>query len=298
MFASAVSHKITATQKPDLSQHLQLPNSQPIALAISTIVVGMSDELEISKDIKQPHTLDPHSHDEKSEPAVAVLPRTDSDFAYSNDVKSNISLPSYSSRVQLGTQPSFDSFVHPQRRDSPKKGRFTKWIDKWFTNGWGMEIVNWFFASFAITAIVITLQLHDGKTLPEWPFDLTLNALISIFATIGEISLMMPVTACISQLKWLSFTRKRSLQDFEAFDDASRGRMGSLKLLIKLRGLHLASLGAAITVITLAFGPMIQQILSYPSRPKTVGGDGFATAPQVVNYAGLGLGSFFKLVFS
>jgi hypothetical protein len=48
-------------------------------------------------------------------------------------------------------------------------------------------------------------------------------------------------------------------------DAASRGPLGSLILLFSLRSRPLASLGAVITILALAFDPFIQQIVQYPS---------------------------------
>lgn len=96
-------------------------------------------------------------------------------------------------------------------------------------------------------------------------------------------ALMKPVTECLSQLKWLWFTRKRPLAEFAVFDNASRGGLDSLKLLIMCRGLHLASLGAALIFVALAFGPFTQQVLTYPSKLRV---DGPAWAPQAVYYTG------------
>lgn len=93
----------------------------------------------------------------------------------------------------------------------------------------------------------------------------------------------------MSQLKWLWFVRKQKLTEFGAFDNASRGPTGSLLLLGKLRGLHLISLGAIITIISITFGPFTQQVVSYPSRLQIVGN---ATTSSVVNYTGMLISTF------
>jgi hypothetical protein len=48
-------------------------------------------------------------------------------------------------------------------------------------------------------------------------------------------------------------------------DSASRGPLGSTILLFSLRARPLASFGAIITILALAFDPFIQQILQYSS---------------------------------
>lgn len=160
---------------------------------------------------------------------------------------------------------------------------FSLWTEKWFTNWWGLELMSWLLAALSIVAIIITLHLHNGHSLPDWPLHLTINTLLSVFSTIGEISIMYPVTECISQLKWLWFTtNSHPLDQFQAFDAASRGRFGSLRLFWKLRSFrNLVSIGATLSVITLAFGPFVQQVITTPSRLEAVG---LATTPQVLGY--------------
>lgn len=67
------------------------------------------------------------------------------------------------------------------------------------------------------------------------------------------------------------------------YSEASRVPTGSLILLGKFRSLHLVSLGALITVISLAFGPFAQQVVTYPLRLSSIE---YATTPQVTFYLG------------
>lgn len=47
----------------------------------------------------------------------------------------------------------------------------------------------------------------------------------------------MPIAHCLSQLKWLWFLPEaRRLSDFQTYDDAVKGGVGSVKLLFTLRG--------------------------------------------------------------
>jgi len=50
---------------------------------------------------------------------------------------------------------------------------------------------------------------------------------------------MIPIGAAIGQLKWIWFAQKeRPLADFQTFDEASRGPIGSLKLIGRLKGVY------------------------------------------------------------
>lgn len=108
----------------------------------------------------------------------------------------------------------------PTQKQSLKKNEslFSRLVSTWITDWWGMELISWVVAALSITAIFVSLETTKNKPLPKWPFNITLNALISIFATVGQMAMMKPVVECISQLKWLWFFRSKRLallQDFE-----------------------------------------------------------------------------------
>jgi hypothetical protein len=105
-----------------------------------------------------------------------------------------------------------------------------------FTNGWGWEVRGWIVAAVSIVAIVGILITFNHRALPQWPFQINLNTLISVFSQISSTALLRPLTECISQLKWIWFTRRsRPLHDFDIFDSASRGPWPSLRLIWKTR---------------------------------------------------------------
>jgi hypothetical protein len=105
-------------------------------------------------------------------------------------------------------------------------------------NWWLFEILSWCLSFAAFAAIVVILWKHDQQPLPVYPYGITLNGLLSTFVTLSKASLMVPVAAAIGQLKWTWFTRnEKCLQDFDTFDNASRGSWGSSKLIFQLKGL-------------------------------------------------------------
>lgn len=56
------------------------------------------------------------------------------------------------------------------------------------------------------------------------------------------------------------------MQTFQSLDAASRGPLGAATLLYELHFWHLASLGAAVTLLALASDPFVQQTVTYPVR--------------------------------
>jgi len=66
-------------------------------------------------------------------------------------------------------------------------------------------------------------------------------------------------------------------------DDASRGPLGAFGALVSWTGESLAALGSIITLLMIAFGPFLQQLVEYPSRNMTQH-DAFALAPRNLAY--------------
>lgn len=102
-------------------------------------------------------------------------------------------------------------------------------------NDWWGEILSSLLSFVFVAVLAFVLQEFDQKKLSQWPFDLSLNSTVSLLATLAKLALMMPVTECISQLKWLWFTKRgKAVLDLEIYDGASRGPMGCITFLVKL----------------------------------------------------------------
>lgn len=102
--------------------------------------------------------------------------------------------------------------------------------------------------------------------------------------------MLLAVTQCISQSKWLLFrTTPHRLIDFNTIDEASRGPYGSLSLLTQANGRsHLAYAGAIIIVTSLAVEPFTQQVLTYPLSPVEAVGGLAATVPIMQEWNSIG----------
>jgi hypothetical protein len=97
------------------------------------------------------------------------------------------------------------------------------------------DIVSLVVATASLIALAAVLHACDNKPTPDWYFGVTLNAIISILSTTFKGTLLVSVASSISQFGWLWFTRARPLRDVCDFDAASRGPVGSLMLLYRLR---------------------------------------------------------------
>ena len=105
---------------------------------------------------------------------------------------------------------------------------------------WRGEILSLFLAILALISIVVVLDHFDGRPLSDWSLTVSLNVVIAFLVMICHVSLLVPLTEGLSQLKWNWFARgERPLRDFEIFEGVSRaggGPVGSLKFLFMRKG--------------------------------------------------------------
>lgn len=159
----------------------------------------------------------------------------------------------------------------PQDPNSSKK-RGTKsccicFTAIFWTDWWSVEVLSIFFSIACFVSLVIVLAIYNNKTIPQLPFNITFNAIISILATAIKTSILLVLAAALGQRRWLwlrrSVPKDCNLYDIQLLDDASRGPWGALLLLRNLRGRWLVSIGAIATILSVALEPFVQQIPSY-----------------------------------
>lgn len=129
------------------------------------------------------------------------------------------------------SQDAFRKSRHPQRAPN-----------KWSSPTNRLWIYEWAAVAVSVACficLVVVLHKSNGKEQTRWLYDrLTLNGLIALLSTFIRASMMIAVGACLSQMKWNIFASGdegawagRRVGDMDIFDQASRGPMGSLKLL-------------------------------------------------------------------
>ncbi|PWY61674.1 hypothetical protein BO83DRAFT_219960 [Aspergillus eucalypticola CBS 122712] len=155
--------------------------------------------------------------------------------------------------------------------NKPHKRRFD------FSGSWLWEIICAAFAVIGIASLVGFLIRIHGTRYADWQYTAAPNTVISIIMTITEAALLVPITACLGQLKWNLYRRPASLEYMQAIDEASRGSFGSFQILYRaILGSKTGILtfyGAFLTVIALAVDPFAQQILTFPLRPTQSSND-------------------------
>lgn len=136
--------------------------------------------------------------------------------------------------------------VNPRTR---RLGRVDE-LSQWSSEHWVFEISALFTSAVCLMGIVTTLMLHGNRPLPQWPFGIRINALISALSTVSRSALAVAVSAAISQRQWVRLSRGTNpLADLEMHDNASRGPWGSMSLLFSL-GWRYVELGRRRTMYT------------------------------------------------
>ncbi|KAJ5501861.1 hypothetical protein N7463_004735 [Penicillium fimorum] len=131
---------------------------------------------------------------------------------------------------------------------------------------WLLESISSIVALGLLIGIAVIFWYMDNKPLSAWRPSVSLNATISILTTACTTALMHGVSTFIGQSKWLHFkSGPRRLADFETFDGASRGIWGSILLLTTVKW-NIATIGAFITILRLAFSPFAQQVILIEQR--------------------------------
>jgi Protein of unknown function (DUF3176) len=149
----------------------------------------------------------------------------------SSNVSSNKPLFNYQAGVNPPAKLEEDKYA-PRMKD--EQNGFTRLYQDW----WLMELLSLALSVSALAAIVSVLRAFENHSLPDWPYNITLNTFLALFTTILNTGLVMAVLEALSRLKWIWFMEeKRPPTDFQRYDDASRGGIVSdFKLLRALRG--------------------------------------------------------------
>ncbi|KAK0729515.1 hypothetical protein B0H67DRAFT_1701 [Lasiosphaeris hirsuta] len=145
-----------------------------------------------------------------------------------------------------------------------QKVRAARKVDAW----WWWEIAASALSILCMILLLVLLIKINGISLEAWSQPISPSSLIAVLTTVAKTSMMVPVAACISQLKWRHFQQKSDkLQNLQVFDDASRGPWGSTMMLFTFRKRAvLAWAFCLVTVIALGLDPSAQQIIEFPAR--------------------------------
>lgn len=175
------------------------------------------------------------------------------------------------------THPNNDSKNKPLKKSS--RSTFSILLKNW----------KWEIAACALilavpAVMVATLFPHAGQPTPQWPFKISINALLSIYTLVFKSAIAYVVTSCVGQLQWSWFSSgSRPLSDAVLFDEAGRSPWGLLAILWAHRLRQpLTILAAVIMIPGLAIDPFIQQLIR-PFDCSIPLGQDVATLPRTNN---------------
>ena len=112
------------------------------------------------------------------------------------------------------------------------------WWRKLISDTWHLEYAAVATSFASLAAIFGSLAYYNGKTLFSW-HSITLNAVVSLLATVAQSKTAFSVGSCFGQYRWIWFSKRENrLSDFHLVGQASRDPGGVLQLLLRTRGLY------------------------------------------------------------
>lgn len=175
-----------------------------------------------------------------------------------------------------------ESSTAPLASDTPSRYSASRFWKNW----------EWEFAACLLllaTPIIIfaTLYPHSSQPVPQWPFKVSINSLLSVYALVLKATIGLILTSCIGQLQWAWFSETRPLADMLHFDSATRGADGALGLIWRQRFRQpLTALGCIIMILAVAVDPFIQQLVRPVDCSAELFDDkGAASLPRTIIFA-------------
>ena len=68
-----------------------------------------------------------------------------------------------------------------------------------FLKDWSLEISACCIFILALIAIVITLRPHQNKPLPQWPYSISINSLLSIYSVILKVTILLVIAESLGK---------------------------------------------------------------------------------------------------
>ncbi|KAL5358280.1 hypothetical protein BJX96DRAFT_163644 [Aspergillus floccosus] len=133
-------------------------------------------------------------------------------------------------------------------------------------NARGPETLSIFASLASFIGIVVVLCYYNGRPMPDWPYGVTLNAVLSILSTVMKATMALCVSECLGQLKWSWFQDGHRLSDLTLIDSASRGVAGAVYFLLKTLPRHLITFGCLIIVLAITTEPFVQQVVAIEQK--------------------------------
>lgn len=126
---------------------------------------------------------------------------------------------------------------------------------------WWIEIITMCISFACMGTLVFLLAHFQNRLSSEWSFFISFKATVAIVITAAKATLLAAVSVCLSQEKWMRFRNKsHRLLDMAIIDTASRGPLGSLRMLFQVSW-GFASLSAMVVILSLLTDTFAQQVV-------------------------------------
>jgi hypothetical protein len=100
---------------------------------------------------------------------------------------------------------------------------------------WIIEVFAACVSVLTLGILFVVLHAFDKRKVANKGFFSGLpTTLVNALSSIMRTSMLLPVVTALAQLQWSWFKEERPLVDFETFDDATRGVLGSILFLTKM----------------------------------------------------------------
>ena len=125
-------------------------------------------------------------------------------------------------------------------------------------SSWLLQVSAIIGSILSIVAIGILLAHYEGTPVFDWG-GVTLNAIVAVFSALSKALLAFTLAECLGQARWIWFSQKaRPLNDVNRIDEASRGPLGSFKILGQPVARSFISIGALAVILSAAIDPFVQ----------------------------------------
>jgi hypothetical protein len=82
--------------------------------------------------------------------------------------------------------------------------RARSWFTRWFVEWWLLELLSWVVSAACMLVISVVLWHFDGKGLPKWSMQISMNSFISILSGFAKSALLLPTAEAVSILPYTS----------------------------------------------------------------------------------------------
>ncbi|KAI0882231.1 uncharacterized protein GGS22DRAFT_191401 [Annulohypoxylon maeteangense] len=182
--------------------------------------------------------------------------------------------------IQIFPSPKYDRIPSPSEA-SASASPASSWRGEYIYSGVCLA---------AASLLVLLMYIFDGQPEPRWNSNLQYSTVIIAIMTCFRLALKAVLESCISQGAWIwvSGFRKGSveakIEDFKMFDEAATGLWGSLVLIWRMRGRHLACVGAAIMILAQGFETFSSGMVGFDESPTQVS---IPSPPRAETYLGV-----------